>query len=221
MRRRFLKRLLLPLAIVFLGALILIGVSHFRPLVADLAVTQAANRVNKTVSTAVKEVLQSGEFDYSRMITLHTDASGRVTALQTNMGEINRLQSLVSSKVSGELSTIAETDLFVSLGSLTGSPLLAGRGPDLKIRMQTVGVVDSSLDNDFTSTGINQTKHRIILTVNVKVTVLLPGFITYTTAGGTYEVAETVIVGQVPDTYTYFQTEGMDETAREYIMNNA
>ena len=170
------------LSVALLSALLLIGVSHFRPLLSNLAATQAVNRVNKAVSTAVKEVLQSGEFDYARMVTLHTDSDGNITALQTNMAEINRLQALVSGKVTEEVSRVGETDLAISLGTLTGSPLLAGRGPNLKVRMQTVGLASSTLENDFTSTGINQTKHRIILTVEVKVSILLPGYtqLTYT-----------------------------------------
>lgn len=207
------------LLVALLAALLLIGVSHFRPLLSNLAATQAVNRVNKAVSTAVKEVLQSGEFDYARMVTLHTDSDGNITALQTNMAEINRLQALVSGKVTEEVSRVGETDLAISLGTLTGSPLLAGRGPNLKVRMQTVGLASSTLENDFTSTGINQTKHRIILTVEVKVSILLPGYTTYTTASGSYDVAETVIVGKVPETYTYFHANDTED-AEEYIMNN-
>ncbi|MBQ3103858.1 MAG: sporulation protein YunB, partial [Oscillospiraceae bacterium] len=118
------------------------------------------------------------------------------------------------------LSQLADTELSIPVGTLTGSPLLAGRGPRLKVRMQTVGVAGSDIENEFTAAGINQTKHRIILTVEVRVSILLPGYTTYTTAGGSYEVAETVIVGQVPETYTYFHADEMEESAKEYIMNN-
>ena len=219
-RRKPWRRFVWLLAAAFLGWLLLIGVSHFRPIITNLAAAQAENRVNRAISTAVKEVIQSGEFSYDRMVTLRTDTQGRVTALQTNMAEISRLQSQVSGKITAELSQLADTELSIPVGTLTGSPLLAGRGPRLKVRMQTVGVAGSDIENEFTAAGINQTKHRIILTVEVRVSILLPGYTTYTTAGGSYEVAETVIVGQVPETYTYFHADEMEESAKEYIMNN-
>ncbi|MBQ3103564.1 MAG: sporulation protein YunB, partial [Oscillospiraceae bacterium] len=116
-----------------MGWLLLIGVSHFRPIITNLAAAQAENRVNRAISTAVKEVIQSGEFSYDRMVTLRTDTQGRVTALQTNMAEISRLQSQVSGKITAELSQLADTELSIPVGTLTGSPLLAGRGPRLKV----------------------------------------------------------------------------------------
>mgnify|MGYP000806094476 CR=1 FL=1 len=77
-------------------------------------------------------------------------------------------------------------------------------------------------ENAFTSAGINQTRHEIRLVVDVYVSVLLPGFSTVTKVTNRCAVAETVIVGSVPDTYTYFDTrEDMSSTAEDFIMNNA
>ena len=88
--------------------------------------------------------------------------------------------------------------------------------------MQTVGSAEANFRNEFTSAGINQTKHRILLDVDVYVSILLPGFYTSTKVSSEVAVAETVIVGSVPETYTYFQAlpESLDEYAQEYIMNN-
>ena len=85
-----------------------------------------------------------------------------------------------------------------------------------------VGSAKASLRNAFTSAGINQTRHEIRLVVDVYVSVLLPGFSTVTKVTNRCAVAETVIVGSVPDTYTYFDTrEDMSSTAEDFIMNNA
>ena len=113
-------------------------------------------------------------------------------------------------------------ELAIPLGSLTGSPLLAGRGPLLHIKMQSVGSSSAHFENAFASAGINQTRHEIRLVVDVYVSVLLPGFSTVTKVTNRCAVAETVIVGSVPDTYTYFDTrEDMSSTAEDFIMNNA
>ena len=115
------------------------------------------------------------------------------------MAEFNRLQSAVLADVLQRLSEVSTRELAIPLGSLTGSPLLAGRGPLLHIKMQSVGSSSAHFENAFASAGINQTRHEIRCAV-----------------------AETVIVGSVPDTYTYFDTrEDMSSTAEDFIMNNA
>ena len=86
--------------------------------------------------------------------------------------------------------------------------------------MQFVGSSSARFENEFTEAGINQTKHRIILYVDVSVSILLPGFSAYTKVSNAFAVAETVIVGSVPDTYTYFSSgDPAEDKAHEYIMN--
>ena len=88
--------------------------------------------------------------------------------------------------------------------------------------MQSVGSTTAHLRNAFTSAGINQTKHQILLDVTVQMSILLPGFRTSTQVSNEITVAETIIIGSVPDTYTYFSTtpEETEQYAEDYILNN-
>ena len=99
--------------------------------------------------------------------------------------------------------------------------LLAGRGPRIKVRMESVGSSSARFENEFSSAGINQTNHRIVLHIDVSVAILLPGFTTATQVSNAVTVAETVIVGTVPDTYTYFSTtpSTYEEDVKDYILN--
>ena len=116
---------------------------------------------------------------------------------------------------------VAERDLVIPLGTLTGSALLAGRGPGFTVRMQSVGSCSARFENRFSQAGINQTTHRIILCVEVNMSILLPGFQTSTQVDASFSVAETVIVGDVPESYTYFDSGNpIEEDALEYTMNN-
>ena len=117
---------------------------------------------------------------------------------------------------------MSTTTLSIPIGTLTGSSLLAGRGPTVKVKMQSVGSTTASFRNTFSSAGINQTRHQILLDVTVSVSILLPGFRTSTKVSNEISVAETVIVGSVPENYTYFSTapDEADNYAEEYIMNN-
>ena len=205
-----------------LAALTAAAVLHMRPIVVDLATARTSNMVNRIVVAAINDAVDSGRIDYGRLVSFDKDANGHVTALKSNMAEFNRLQASISDDILQRMADVSTTDLSIPVGTLTGSPLLAGRGPCLHVRMQSVGTATARFDNQFSSAGINQTRHRILLDVDVHVSILLPGLTTYTKVSNEISVAETVIVGGVPDTYTYFSTtpDEIENYADEYIINN-
>lgn len=207
------------LVLFFVAAALI--VVRMRPMVTRLTESRTTNRVNRIVADAVSEAVQSGQVDCSNLIMFEKDSAGKVTALRSNMSEFNRLQSLISDKVLDRLSEMTASDLSIPLGTLTGSNLLAGRGPYIRVRTQSIGSATAKLRNALTAAGINQTKHQVLLDVEVYVTVLLPGFVTSVQVNNELCVAETVIVGNVPETYTYFSTteDKVEDYADEYIMN--
>ena len=200
MRRRKLlsgKKRALLLALILLAvllALTVVAMTHLKPVLTSLATARVSNTVNGIVTAAVNETIYSGGVDYDQLISFEKDNEGRITAVKSNMSECNRLQSAIIDEVLEKLSEVTTKELSVPVGTLLGSPFLS---------------------------GINQTKHQIYLVVDVYVSILLPGFSTTTKLSNTYSVAETVIVGSVPDNYTYFSNgEDMEQNAEDYIMNN-
>ena len=194
---------------------------QMRPILTSLATTRVSNMVNRIVSEAVDEVIEGGNISYSDLITFEKDNEGRIAAIYSNMAAFNRLQSKILDIILVRIDQVSARDLSIPVGSLTGSVLLAGRGPSISVRMESVGSSSANFENEFTSAGINQTKHQIVLNIDVAVSILLPGFSTATTVSNAVTVAETVIVGSVPDTYTYFSTtpESYTADAKDYIIN--
>jgi len=219
------QRVLIWLTVIFtlLLALTVAVVLHMKPVVVDLATARTSNAVNRIVVAAVNDAVDSGRIDYEQLVDFDKDAEGHVTALRSNMAAFNRLQASIADDILQRMAEVSSNDLAIPIGTLTGSPLLAGRGPCLRVRMQSVGTATARFDNQFSSAGINQTRHRIILDVDVHVSILLPGLTTYTKVSNEISVAETVIVGGVPETYTYFSTtpDEIENYADEYIINNA
>ena len=219
------QRVLIWLTVIFtlLLALTVAVVLHMKPVVVDLATARTSNAVNRIVVAAVNDAVDSGRIDYEQLVDFDKDADGHVTALRSNMAAFNRLQASIADDILQRMAEVSSTDLAIPIGTLTGSPLLAGRGPCLRVRMQSVGTATARFDNQFSSAGINQTRHRIILDVDVHVSILLPGLTTYTKVSNEISVAETIIVGGVPETYTYFSTtpDEVENYADEYIINNA
>lgn len=195
---------------------------HLKPVMTSMAMARVSNMVNRIVSAAVNEAVESGEIDYGSFVIFDKDEAGHITALRSNVAEVNRMQGRIADEILLRLSEVSTSELEIPLGTLTGSALLAGRGPSLYVRMQAVGSANAVFRNQFTAAGINQTRHQIFLDVDVYMSILLPGMKTSTKVSNEIAVAETVIVGGVPDTYTYFSTTP-DETAQyaeDYIMNN-
>jgi len=204
---------LITLAVVVMG--------HLKTLLGNLAVTRVSNMVGRVVTEAVSDAVNSGEVRYDNLISLEKNDSGGIAALVSNMAEFNRLQSAITQDILDRLSEMSDVELTIPIGTLTGSPLLAGRGPGATIRMQSTGSCSARFANEFTQAGINQTTHRIILCVDVSMSILLPGFRTGTEVSNSFAVAETVIVGDVPDSYTYFDSgNDIEEDAYEYAINN-
>ena len=201
-----------------------------------------------TVFEAVNEAIESGEITYDQLISFEKDNDGKITAVHSNMAAFNRLQAQILDIILAKIDQVSARELSIPIGTLTGSALLAGRGPRIRVRMESVGSSTARFNNQFESAGrgpkvpvkiitmtssrvefnnsivtagINQTKHQIILEVEVSVAILLPGFTTATKVSTAVTVAETVIVGAVPDTYTYFSTtpDTYEEDLKDYILN--
>ena len=210
-RRTLLRSFLLMLALIMISSLLL-TTAHLRPVLESLATTRVS-----FVSKSVQEAIDSGEISYERLVTFEKDYEGRITAVHSNMVACNRLQSDILDIILERIDQVPPQDLSISIGSLSGSVLLAGRGPEISVRMESVGSSSAWFENEFISAGINQTKHQIVLNIEVYVSILLPGFTADTQVSNAVTVAETIIVGSVPDTYTYFATDPSNYD--EYILS--
>ena len=221
MDRQALARLLLFVGMTLVLATAVYATAQLRPLLESMATTRVSNTVNRIVFEAVNEAIESGEITYDQLISFEKDNDGRITAVHSNMAACNRLQVEILDIILARIDQVSARELSIPVGSLTGSALLAGRGPRIKVRMESVGSSSARFENEFTSAGINQTNHRIVLHIDVSVAILLPGFTTATQVSNAVTVAETVIVGTVPDTYTYFSTDpsAYVDDAKDYFLN--
>ena len=221
--RRMLVRALALSVVVGVLTLVITAAVQMRPLLASLATTKVSNTVTRIVSEAVYQAIEDGEIRNDGLVTFEKDETGQITAVRSNMAAFNHLQADILDTILTRIDQVSARELSIPVGTLTGFSLLAGRGPRISVRMESVGSSEANFHNEFVSAGINQTKHQIILTVDVSVSILLPGFTTATKVSNSFIVAETVIVGSVPDTYTYFATEPDTylEDTKDYILNGA
>lgn len=173
-----------------------------RPMVKASAASQTQIAVNRMIQRAVLEVLEEDGLRYQSFVSLQQNLNGETTALTTDTVLINRLQGELLEKILQTLQETRQISLQLPLGSLTGSQFLAGRGPLVSLKLRPVGIVKTKIVNQFDEAGINQTRHRIQLQVTVDMLSLLPGYRISSQAQSNIILAETIIVGLVPDAYT-------------------
>ncbi len=204
---------------ILLGCMVFLFViwNSLLPRIRELGAAQAENAVTLAINRVLSEILLSGEVDYADLIRMETDESGIVTAVYANMGRINLLRARITSAVIQEILSIDSVDLRIPMGSLIGSTLLSGRGPELPIRILSVERIKADLSSRFTSTGINQTLHQIRVELQVTVLVLVPGGLASGIVSARIPMAETLLLGRVPDSYTYFEdSENWDEPLEQF-----
>lgn len=189
-------------------ALLLIGYLEIRlhPILNAMATAKVTNTVTQTLDGAIANEISSVGITYGDLISMEKDSTGRVTALTSNMAELNRLRTSILSAVVTAVDTLDQEQLSIPVGNLTGINFLSGRGISLPVEVVAVGSAHAEFHNQFDYAGINQTRHQILLDVSVAVDILLPRDTLRTEVTAQVPVAETVIVGAVPDTYLQLGT---------------
>ena len=194
-------RLIVAVTVILVSGLTLLFRVRLAPMAEQLIETQVDNQASDAINAAIADQIAEGEFDYERMVTIEKDASGNVTAIRTNIGELNRLKTSVLQRMDEELEQLSMEQLGVPIGSVLLPELLSGRGPLVPVRVLAVRTSDASFRNSFQSAGINQTLHSIYIDIHVCITILTWTGTSEINVDSAVVAAETVIVGTVPTTY--------------------
>ena len=191
--------------IALVGSFLLMR-SRLWPVVEDLARTQVTNTTSDLINDAISEQIAQGNIQYDRIVYFEKDLNGRITALKTNMSEVNRLKTDILNIINDEILAQSTEQLGVSLGSLILPEFLSGKGPDIPVRLLAIRNSDAEFVSHFSEAGINQTLQQLTMDVKVDVTILVLGDTQSFTVTSQVVVAETIIVGDVPQ--TILQTGG-------------
>jgi sporulation protein YunB len=187
--------------------------SRYRDVIRELAETQVKNTTSDLTNDAIAKQIADGIIQYDRIVFFEKDLDGRITALKTNMSEINRLKTDILNIINDEILALDTSDIGIPLGSLFLPELLSGKGPAIPVHILSIRNSDASFASNFVQAGINQTLHQLIMVVSVDVAILVLGQTGSFTITSEVAVAETVIVGAVPN--TFLQTGGNYEPQRE------
>ena len=173
----------------------------YRNVILELAQTQVKNCTSDLINDAIDLQIASDTIRYDRIVYFEKDLDGKITALKTNMSEVNRLKTSVLNIINDEILALDTSDIGVPIGSVIVPELFSGKGFLLPVQIVAIRNSEATIYSDFTEAGINQTLHQLNMKISVDVTVLILGKTECFTIASQVIVAETVIVGQVPETF--------------------
>lgn len=145
------------------------------------------------VAQAVEAELEA---DPAPFVTVEREAAGQVALLSADPERLNRLRAGVLERLSHSLR--GQVTVYVPVGSLTGVGLFNGRGFPVPVRLRLEGSAEAEFSTDLLSAGVNQTCHRLTLTVRARAYSQSRRFETLAETESVTVLAETMVVGEVP-----------------------
>ena len=197
-KRLILRRVLLLLLLI--TASILFLERNLTRVTLALAQAEARTLAQNILGAAANAVVQDG-VPYDELMIVTTDAAGRVRLLQANTAAMNDLSARASAAAQQCFNQADGHAVQVPLGAMLGLTLLAGAGPEIDVQVLPVGSVSSRFDTEFESAGINQTRHRILLTLTAVMRLVIPTGASTIETSTQVAVAESIIIGEVPESF--------------------
>ena len=199
--------------LAFLIALILLIIfldHQIHPLVKSFGENQAKFTSTKAINEAVTQVLTDEQIRYEDLVTVARNEVGDIVSVEADISKINRLKAEITTVVLERLKEYAHLEMRIPLGSILGGEMFNDRGPRIPLRVTMSGNALTTMNSAFSSAGINQTSHQIELEVTVRIYAAIPGFRSSIETTTNYLVAETVLVGEVPDSFTQVDGDQAD-----------
>lgn len=176
---------------------------------------EAVNTINREVNNVILEELRNSDLTYSSLITVEKDKNGEIACINANMVEVNKLKNLLDYRIAEICECDNEFGAKIPVGNLVGGGLLYGKGFDINVKFRPIGEANTRMTGGLTEAGINQTIYRISFDININVAIVFPFRYIEIPMRIETVVAETVILGEVPQSFTYFNMQG-DVTDEEF-----
>ena len=181
---------------------------YVNPIIITISQAQIKSMATKSVNSAVQTVINNSDV-YDELIDIMTDGEGNITMFQVKSIQINKLSKSISRTAQQNLELASAEGVSIPLGTLSGISVLVGLGPQIKFFVSPIGNIQSSFSSEFASAGINQTNHRIYLTLDTTVSIVLPTSTQTVSTKSHILICESIIIGKVPE--TYLNSTSLDE----------
>lgn len=163
----------------------------------------AENKINRIATRTAGQVIEKVMQEEKQAPLIHTTVNeqGKVVLIQPDTVRFNMIAARITEEMGNRLEQLQDVPIIVPLGQIWGNSLIANYGPQIPIYMKPTGSIDIRTQDRYEHVGINQTKHRMYLDVEIHIRIAVPFDEKTTTVKTAVPLAEYVIVGDVPTTY--------------------
>jgi sporulation protein YunB len=213
LKKRFLRRKVssvqrrnFSIEIMIFGFLVLMGAGLYlidfkiRPTLKNLAEAKAKQVATRAINEAINTNI-SPKIQYQNIIRVNFDTAGKVAFMQPDTGEINRISALATLAVQNRIKNLSRQIIKIPLGQIFGVKMLGGVGPNLPVRVYSIGIVESKIQDRFDVAGINQIRHRIFITIKAVIKMVVPLINQEVQVSTSVLLTEAIVMGEVPNIY--------------------
>lgn len=197
---------------VMLSALgiILLWLISMRDLIDELVVNELEYLVTDIINTSVYDSVKNSGYTFGDLTVINRDGSGRINSVSIEPSAANLMKSEIAANINDKVNRIDDDDIQITLGMVIGYCNLGSWGPEIPLAVLPNTNVEIDFSNEFVSAGINQVQDNLTIDVCVRVSALMPFLKCDSTIHSSVIVAQTVIVGDVPDTYLEIEDKRND-----------
>lgn len=199
-KRKFPYMLFVIIAIVVMfNSFLYLFQKRILPTVLDIAEITMKSQAVKMINEETMRVYEEN-FNYDDIMKVEKDSEGNISMIRSDTIKQNKLTAEVVLGCNEKLQNLGELGTKVPIGYMTNNAFFYNMGPEINVKMEQIGNVNTTYDSTFESAGINQVRHKIYLNVDVKMRLVVPLASKDVEVSCQIPVAETIIVGKIPDT---------------------
>ena len=161
----------------------------------------------------------SKQFNYDDIIKVEKDEQGNISMLKADTLKMSKIASDVALNSQKELKALGHIGIKVPIGYIFNNNILANMGPDVSVKMEPIGYIETKYQSEFESAGINQTRHKIYVQVYAKIRIIIPTQKDDIEVKSEVPISETIIVGKTPDTSINLDLNGAGYKINEQNKN--
>lgn len=169
--------------------------------ITELSHMQSKITANHLIDHAVEETIKKLNINSSDFFISQADSPATISA---NTILINEFCTAVSSTLTDDLNQLADEEIGVPLGMVSGIELFSNHGPDIRYSLRPAGAASVDYDTSFTSVGINQINFKIWINVAIDIRIVFPLHQETIALSRKIMVVDAVLSGTVPDHYLDF-----------------
>ena len=216
MRKKIKLRPLILFGLLFTAVVFFLNFymeNRLKPVLKTYAEAKSLSFATLAINDAVCGFLEQENLAYTDLTMIEYGENGTISNIKTDIVALNQLKARLSNVIVSEMENLSRSEIKIPLGTLLGGEVFYGKGPDIRVKLVPVGGVRTDISNKFTAAGINQTRHQIYLEIRTNVYSYLTGASSTTDVTTDVAVAETVIVGDVPQMFASVGSDSSLETA--------